>query len=139
MSKHRLLLDDGYEYLVFGISCHLKDYRVAGVLNQALGMDFIRQSIDLPVKGGKMDRFPCFLYKNADVHLRYMLLDNQNDEVYLMGNLKQYDFFLFIEGYIEVFPTHAFQSRLRAVESFQLVSEIDPSAFEHIQYALFED
>ncbi len=139
MTKHRLQFDDGYEYLVFGVSCHLKDYRVAGILNLALGMNFVRNTIDLPVKGGKLDRFPFFLHKDPDVHLKYMLLDNQNDEIYLMGNLKQYDFFLFIEGYIELFPLEDFQARLRSIESFQLVSELDPDAFEHIQYALFED
>lgn len=139
MSKHRLVLDDSYDFLAFGISCHLKDYRAAWYLNKALHKDFIRQTVNLPVKGGKFDAFPLFSCKDPDRHVRYMLLDNQNEEVYLMPNLKQYDFFLFVEGYIEVFHEDAFTEQLRHIEPFQLVRSLDTEVFNHIQYALFED
>lgn len=139
MSKHRLILDDEYEFLAFGISCHLKDYRVAAHLNKTLSKDFIRSSIELPIKANQSDVFAKFTAKDDDAHLRYILLTNHNEETYLFPNHKGYDFFLLIEGYIDIFNEAEFTQRLQAIESFQFIASIPKETFEKIQYALFEE
>lgn len=139
MTKYRLQLEDEYEFLAFGISCHLKDYRVAWHLNQELKRDFKRESILLPIKGGKSDTFPIFKSKDDSAHLRYLLLSNKNEEQYLLKQLKEYDFFLFVEGYIDIFDQEDFLEKLQRIEPFQIVTDLESDLFSAIHYMLFEE
>jgi hypothetical protein len=139
MSKHKLQLDDDYEFLAFGLSCHLKDFRVAWHLSNALHLDFLKDikkenSADLD-----LDEFAKFVAKDPDNHLTYIILSNQNEDAYLFKDLKEYDFFILIEGYIDIFDVEWFINLLHGIESFQFVAEMDNSKFNKIQYALFEE
>ena len=139
MSKFRLQLNDAYEFLVFGISCHLKDYRVAWHLNRDLQMTFVRKTISLPITKGEFEDFPFFDAHDDAARLRFLLLSNKNEESLLMRSYKQYDFFLLVEGYIDLFDADEFIDTLHRIEHFQLVSPLDPEKFEKIQYVLFEE
>ncbi len=139
MSKHRLQLEEEFDFLAFGLSCHLKDYRVAWHLSKALKIDFLR---DLKKKNSDhldLDAFAKFTAKDEDNHLNYIILSNQNEDAYLFKELKQYDYFIFVEGYLDIFDESIFLELLHNVESFQFVSVMDSDKFSKIQYTLFEE
>lgn len=139
MSKQRLILDDEYDFLSFGLSCHWKDYRVAWLMNRSLNKDFHREVLQIPGKNGTVDEFTKFVYKDGDAHLNYVLLSNHNEETFLLKGHKQYDFFLLIEGYIDIFDADSFLVSLQAIEGIQFVAPLDSADFKRIQYSLFED
>lgn len=139
MSKHRLQLEEEYEFLAFGLSCHLKDFRVAWNLSKALNLDFLREIKKLNSDDLDLDEFAKFIARDEDNHLNYIILSNQNEDAYLFKDLKQYDFFILIEGYIDIFDEDWFIDLLHGIDSFQFVAAMDCSRFNKIQYALFEE
>ena len=88
MSKHRLQLEEEYEFLAFGLSCHLKDFRIAWHLSKALNIDFLREIKQLNSDDLDLDEFPKFTAKDEDKHLNYVILANQNEDAYLFKELK---------------------------------------------------
>ena len=139
MSKHRLLLEDEYEFVAYGMSCHLKDYRVAWLMNKSIRMHFSRGQLDLQGKGGLVETFSRFVSTDEDSRLKYVLLSNQNEDVYLLKDWKQFDFFLLVEGYIDIFDAEGFMSNVQSIEGIQYIAELDKDIFSKIQYDLFEE
>ncbi|MCK9218884.1 MAG: IPExxxVDY family protein [Bacteroidales bacterium] len=77
-------------YTLFGISCHLKDYRLSFLLNRKLELEFI-----------KLDDFREFSFYSCsqeDCFNEYFLLANRGPETILLPELKQTDFLLLVEG-----------------------------------------
>jgi len=77
-------------FTLFGISCHLKDYRLTFLLNKKLGLEFI-----------KMEDFAAysFYFCRDDDHFNtYFLLGNRGQDTILFPGLKQTDFILLVEG-----------------------------------------
>lgn len=138
MAKHRLLLDEEFEYLVYGLSCHQKDYRLAWHLTNATKKKFVRHMVQLTPQGANMESFANFSAEDPDNHLRYALITNYNDSTYLIKQYKQYDYFILVEGYIDIFDSDRFLATLRSIDQMQLVTELDKDLFERFQYALFE-
>lgn len=138
MHRFKLDFDDDYKFLLFGISCHLKDYRVAWYLNKELKLDLVRNEVALNTSKNEHHEFS--IYKSADEanRLTYYLLDNYSEEFSLIKNLKQYDFFIIVEGYIDLFDEHDFITRLKKVAHLQMVAQEDPNVLKKFQYSLFE-
>lgn len=139
MSKHRLIVEDGYDFLAFGISCHLKDFRVAWHINKIFRFDMVRSSVVVPDRIGHDHSYPSFLHRDPDNHLRYLLLSNNSEDIPLVKSMKQYDYFLLVEGYIDIFDTSHFMDRLSHHEAFLLVQPVDTDPLKKFQYVLFED
>jgi hypothetical protein len=77
-------------FTLFGISCHLKDYRLSYHLNQRLELSLV-----------KMDDFQGFSFyfcRDEDCYNSYYLLGNRGQESILLPDLKQTDFILLLEG-----------------------------------------
>ncbi|MCK9203603.1 MAG: IPExxxVDY family protein [Bacteroidales bacterium] len=77
-------------YNLFGISCHLKDYRLSYLLNRSLDLEFT-----------KMDDFQGFSFyfcRHEECFNAYYLLANRTPESILLPELKQTDFILLVEG-----------------------------------------
>ena len=58
-------LEDAYEYdfLLIGISCHEKDYRLSWALNQNLSLQLIKEKEDIEVFINKTDPLDVFHYR----------------------------------------------------------------------------
>lgn len=139
MSRHRLVLDDDYEFLAFGISCHLKDFRVAWHLNQLLGFQFVRKALVDTDRQGSAHAYSRFLHKDHDHHLHYVLLNNFSDGIPLIKSERFCNYFLLVEGYLELFDEDEFVERLQHVSAFQLVTALDNAPLKKYQYSLFEE
>ena len=77
MPKYRLVEDVTPTVEVFGISCHVPDYRLCWSLNRALGLDLTRRRDDIveEVKG-KALHYPVFEQRDEDEELRWWLVCN---------------------------------------------------------------
>lgn len=65
---------------VYGISCHVRDYRLCWALNQELGLSFTKEDEAL---------FKC---KDESKQISYSLLRNRKESGYLLPELKHADF-----------------------------------------------
>jgi len=89
----RILIETRSEpalFTLFGISCHLKDYRLTFLLNKKLDLEFM-----------KMEDFTSysFYFCRDDDHFNaYFLLGNRGQDTILFPGLKQTDFILLVEG-----------------------------------------
>ncbi len=89
----KVLLDNRAEpglFTLFGISCHLKDYRLSYHLNLGLELGF--------VKLDDFRGFSFYFFRDEDSFISYYLLGNRGQEAILLPDLKQTDFLLLLEG-----------------------------------------
>ncbi|HNW74342.1 MAG TPA: IPExxxVDY family protein [Bacteroidales bacterium] len=77
-------------YTLFGISCHLKDFRLSYLLNKQLGMDFSKKD--------DFREFSFYLYADEDHFNTYFLLSNRGPEKVMIPELKQTDYLMLVEG-----------------------------------------
>lgn len=117
MSKKLLQATDtgSLHYTLFGISCHLKDYRLSFLINRQLGMDFARMDDFLD--------FSFYLYPDEDNFNTYFLIANRSPEKVLIPELKQTDFLMLVEG-----PFNKSQKE-RLLENIRTISNV-LTAFE---------
>ena len=138
--KHRLDIAEGYDFEALGLSCHLRDFKLAWFLNRHFGWNLIRETLtvrDSPKS--EPHQHTCFRYQNEDEHLRYFVLANRGPERTLLKKLSQFDYFLLVEGYLDMFDQAACMSVLRSIREIQLVRPLDNALFEKIQYQVFEE
>lgn len=138
MTKHKLIIDDSYDFLCFGISCHLKDYRVAWSINNIFKYNLVRTTIPLTDKQNNTITYSAYKWQDEDNRLNFVLLSNASDDIPLVAAYKEFDFIMIIEGYIELFDSELFLEKLQGIEALQYVTELDPQPLEKIQYVLFE-
>lgn len=103
-SKKIILFDDDedslFEFSLLGISCHLKDYRLAWGLNKTLDLSLEKQETGVKNNSSKKPvQHNLFTYTNED-GVVFSLIKNRSD-IYLAKELTHADYFLKIEGEIE--------------------------------------
>ncbi|MEA1896713.1 MAG: IPExxxVDY family protein [Bacteroidota bacterium] len=98
------------EFTLLGISSHENDYHLSWVLNQKLGLEFIKASnlVILQAEPELSQEFSVFNYEDEDALLMYNLISNKCEQGYLVPELKNIDFFMQISGEIN----HGFLDQL---------------------------
>jgi hypothetical protein len=139
MSKHRLIVEEDYDFLCYGLSCHIKDYRVAWHLNQSLKFNFRRSQVEIRDRSGETFEYATFVHRDPKSHIRYILINNFSGNQPLIKAYKQFNMLMVVEGYIDIFDGEGFIGNLHAQESVQLVTALPTSPLEKIQFALFEE
>ncbi|HAW21070.1 MAG TPA: IPExxxVDY family protein, partial [Flavobacteriales bacterium] len=76
MSKHRLIVEEDYDFLCYGLSCHIKDYRVAWHLNQSLKFNCKRSQLEIHDRSGEAFEYATFVHRDPKSHLRFILINN---------------------------------------------------------------
>lgn len=103
-------------YTLFGISCHLRDYHLIFLLNEALNLAFV-----------KMDDFLGYSFyycRDEDCFNAYHLLGNRGDESFLIPELKQTDFLLLAEGPFKKTQKERLLEKIRNIQSVLTSFEI---------------
>lgn len=96
MPKHRLEEVAALpEVAVFGIGCHVPDYRLCWSLNKALGLQLARRRGDIVEQArGKELHYPVFHQPGPDDAIAWALIGNACGKRKLIAEAKQADFFL---------------------------------------------
>ncbi|MEI7980180.1 MAG: IPExxxVDY family protein [Bacteroidota bacterium] len=112
-------------YTLFGISCHLKDYRLSYLLNVKLELEFT-----------KMDDFQGFSFyycRNDEFFNIYYLLSNRMPESILLPELKQTDFLLLVEGPLKKNNKERLLENIRAIPNVLTSFEIPFSTIKNYE------
>lgn len=97
--QRRVQLEVEYDFYLVGISCHLRDYRLASEINKALHCDFVRQEDhELYYSGGQKAYFPLFKWQEPNEHYTYYLVKNKGDLGLMAPEERLSDYFFMITG-----------------------------------------
>jgi hypothetical protein len=103
-------------FTLFGVSCHLKDYRLSFNLNQQLDLDLV-----------KMDDFMGYSFyycRDEDCFNAYYLLGNRGPETILLPDLKQTDFLLFVEGPFKKVQKERLLEKIKGIQNVLTAFEV---------------
>lgn len=101
MGKFRLDIEYDYDFLLIGISCHEKDYRLCWAINQALGIDMARTENPLEIslrKDEKPSRFTLYGFEHPENDSAFFLVSNRSETGLLVPEQKHADYFLVVHG-----------------------------------------
>ena len=139
MSKHRLVFDDDYEFLCFGLSCHLKDYKLAWTLNNHFRLELARKTLVVNTKQQANLDFAYFKYADKKNHLRYYLINNLSEGIPMVKEYKQFNFLFLVEGFVELFNQEELLERIQRLDAIQLITPLPKEPLHKIQFELFEE
>jgi hypothetical protein len=123
---------------VFGISAHVREYRICWALNRSLGLKLARVK-DLVVNRSDKDVFFARFEDLVDEgDIRYVLIQNIVPDGLLVPDLKQADF-IFIVLYGEDIPPKEHYSALQKTEFVNVVFSLDPASWKNKYAALGVD
>jgi len=137
MTKIVLSLDEDYDFDLFGISCHTKDYRLCWALNQALGIDLIRAE-DLIIRKKELtSAYSFYEYLDEDNHLDYFLIANRSSQGLLLPEKKSVDFLLMVKGMVYDNDKINILEKINSVGLILTSYSIDPEELKSKQNLLF--
>lgn len=139
MAKTRLTLDFSYDFLLVGLSCHQKDYRLCWAINRALELDLSRKDdVILADASGQQSRYSFYSYSDEVHHLKYYVVSNRGGQGYLVPECKEADYFLVIDGHHEYLDMQDALRQLKQCDVVLTAFEIDPDGLKSKENLVFE-
>ena len=98
----RLIVDSDFlsDFTMIGIACHLNDYRLLFHINKALHFNLRKTENfkSITNKSQSILNFSFAHYTDYENRSEYFLVSNHDEDGLLIPELKQFDFFLIIQG-----------------------------------------
>jgi len=137
----KLILDIEYDYnfILFGISCHERDYRLSWALNNTLHLELAKTE-DLKIDTKKQKEslsHATFYYANEQDYLEYYLIANKGTMGLLLPEQKAADFFLLIKGSVTAETKILLLKAVKETSGVLMVFEIDPNKLKSKENLLF--
>ena len=93
----RLSEEDKFDFIVVGIVCHLRDYRLSMALNKKLGINLSKQDEYTVFNNKRMeDQFFSFYEYLNEEEDRYNLICNKSQKGFLLPEQNQVDFLFLV-------------------------------------------
>lgn len=129
MKVERFDAEYDFDFLLFGISSHLKDYRFAWFINQAFDFDLAREDDLILLHEKRPDikgEFLLYKFEIEQDKLNVFLVSNQCEGMWLIPERKEFNFFLKFEGVYNHLNQDEIITKLKSVKHVLLVNKIDP-------------
>ena len=139
MSKFTLDVEYDFEFVLVGISCHEKDYRISWALREKLGVDLCRGE-DLQInskKPGESGAYAVFESFSEDNDSSIFLVANRSDSSFLVPELKTCDYFLIARGGYDKENGEQILLRIKEIPFVLTAFTIDPSGLKSRQNLIF--
>ena len=118
MAKQLLRIELDTSFYLFGVSCHLKDFRFAWTINKSLSIDFKKSKPYL--KGSKLE---FSQYKHPlDLDSIY-LFSNKSQNGFLVTKKKQVDYWILFNKTVDEKTVSHYISKIRKTQSVLTVFE----------------
>ena len=118
MAKQLLRVELDTSFSLFGISCHLKDFRFAWTINKTLSVDFKKSKPY--IKGNDLE-FSQYEHQ-LDLDTIY-LFANKSQDGFLITKKKQVDYWILFHNTIDEKTVSHFVSTIRKTQSVLAVFE----------------
>jgi hypothetical protein len=137
MSKILLSIEEDYDFILIGVSCHTKDYRLCWEINKSLNSD-LKRTEDLEIsKKGEVNFFSFYEYIDEDNYIEYYLISNLGSNGYLIPEQKKVDFFLLLKGNTSTNQAKDIIGRINSLSLVLTSFKIDPNQLKSKHNLLF--
>lgn len=139
MAKLTLDIEYEYDFVLIGISCHEKDYRLSWALNNTLNLELAKAN-DLQIDAKKHKEpltYSMFLFDNEQQYRQYYLISNRNLVSPLVPEQKPADFFLMIKGTLLNDDKSSIIKKVKETPTVLTAFEIDPNKLKSKENLLF--
>ncbi len=139
MPKHKLEIEYEYDFLLYGICCHEKDYRFVWHVNNALPGEFMKEE-DILIRektSAEPSPFSVFQYADEEMHTDYYIISNKSGSAYLVPEHKKADFLLMVKGELFEDQKESLIRKLKSISNVILAYEIDAASLRSKQHLIF--
>jgi len=126
------------DYTIFGIACHLKDYRMTFLINQKLGISFRREE-DLSLGDADNKKsYSFYIFKHPDERRNYFLISNHHPDGRLIPVERGIDFFIVVDDVLPSTLKKQLVSCIQSIPNVLTAFEIDPGKIKDLDI-IFEE
>ena len=121
-----LQFEEDYDFLLLGIFCAYRDYKLCYEINRHLEVSMERLS-DLELKmekKGSSSLFSIFSCTNTDDE-NYFIISNKGSNGHFLSEMKQVDYFLMIRNYSRYTNITDITKRISELKIVSVVTEMD--------------
>lgn len=139
MAKLVLDIEYDYDFVLIGISCHEKDYRLSWALNNSLMLDLAKVN-DLQIDAKKHKEplvYPMFAYEDEQQYRNYFLISNKNLHALLVPEQKHADFFLLIRGTLSMDEKALLLKQIKETAGVLTAFDLDAAKLKSKENLLF--
>lgn len=139
MAKKKLLIENDYDFFLFGICCPEKSFRLCFALNSKLKASFSKsKDMEVQEKNQKSEsKFPVFTFRNEEMFTDYRVIANKYDNRILVPEHKQADFLLMVQGGMPFSEKNLILKKIKEVTFVQTAFEIDPKKIKSKENFVF--
>lgn len=127
LKKHKLSVAFDEDYCLLGIASDEPDYKLCWLINQQLGISFIKGD-DLVVFNRKMNEqqeVSLFTYYDDNKMVTYRLISNRFSSGYFLSDLKNIDYVLHIQGEVVTNEIDELIARIIKTEGIRMCVPVD--------------
>jgi len=138
-SKKKLLIENDYDFFLYGISCSEKAYRLCFALNSKLKTAFSKsKDMEILEKNQSAQlKFQVFAFCNEEMFTDYRLILNKTDNKFLVPEFKQADYLLMVQGGMPFSEKNLILKKLKEISFIQTAFEIDPKKIKSKENFVF--
>ena len=136
---HKLIFNPEYDFFLAGLSSHENDYRISWALNNTLEIG-LKKSDDHSIIDNKYPEpltFSRFTHDDNDSMLSYRLLSNRCQDGFLIGEMKNIDYFLIIFGELNKTFVNKLLKKVNELSMVNTAFQINPNKLKSRQNLLF--
>lgn len=119
----RLRIDTNFsDYIIYGLSTHLKDYKLCWLINNQLNLNFKRY-VDLEINEEIKRKYSLYIDKTYE-HLDIYIISNTDNNIPWFEKAKHFHYFFIIYGNPLKSTILKFEKELKKIESILLVTTL---------------
>lgn len=136
--KLKLTSEISYDYTIFGVSCHLKDYRFAFFLNGKLGFR-LKRTDDLVLAGEREEKgYSFYVFRHPEERRNYYLVANYHEAGRLIPAEKGADYFLIADGILPAAQKKALAGKIQSIAQVLAAYEIPKGKAKNLEIIFAE-
>jgi hypothetical protein len=129
MKKTKLIADVDFDFSLLAIASQLKEYKLAWVINQGLGIRLVKRPDEVfHFLGDERLCISNYLYQTEHSKLRLVFNRSKEDTAstkFLIPELKQFDYLMLVEGYQGTMPIEEVREIIKSINGVQMVNLIE--------------
>ena len=139
MAKKKLLVENDYDFFLYGICCHEKGYRLCFALNNKLKTAFSKnKDIEVQEKNQKSQlKFPVFSFRNEEMFTDYHIIVNKAENKFLVPEFKEADYLLMVQGSMPYSDKIMILKKIKEIPYVQTAFEIEPKKIKSKENFVF--
>jgi len=118
------------DFLILGINCHIKSYKLCWEINKKLNTNFVKSNNHTITTTNKLE-FERFTYFDEENNTDYNILSNRSENGHLEPLNKSVNYFLVVEG--GIYKAKNIIESLNKIDDVLLVFELNLSKIKNIE------